>query len=181
MSSKVKEAKISDLISDDLNANTGTEYGMHLMEKSFRELGAGRSILIDKNNRIIGGNKSTEQCAEIGIEDVLIVETDGTKLVAVKRTDIDLDSEKGRSLALADNATSKANLEWDKDAIAQIKEKWNVDPQDWGIAIDFEPEIDPEDAKVDAETKLVVEDDDIVELTKLYTELTERGFKVKMG
>ena len=29
-----------------------------MMEKSFSELGAGRSILIDKNGKIIAGNKS---------------------------------------------------------------------------------------------------------------------------
>lgn len=129
----VKEAKIDSLIPDDLNANKGTEYGQHLIEKSFRELGAGRSILLDKNNRIIAGNKSTETAAAIGLQDVIIVETDGTKLVAVKRTDIDIDSKEGRELALADNATSKSNLEWDAEVIAQVAERWDVLPEDWGI------------------------------------------------
>ena len=142
---KVVEAKINELIPDNLNANKGTEYGKHLMEKSFRELGAGRSILVDKNNRIIGGNKSAEQCAEIGLEDVIIVETDGTKLVAVKRTDIDIDSEQGRNLALADNATSKANLAWDEENLKVIKENWGVDAQDWGVK-DFESvNVNPEE------------------------------------
>ena len=96
---KTEVKKISDLIPDDKNANKGTEYGKHLMDKSFRQFGAGRSILLDKNNKIIAGNKSTEQCAEIGIEDVIIVESDGTKLIAVKRTDIDIDTKQGRELA----------------------------------------------------------------------------------
>lgn len=129
----IKEGKIDDLILDNLNANKGTEYGGHLMEKSFRENGAGRSILIDKNNRIIAGNKSTETAASIGLQDVIIVESDGTKLIAVKRTDIDIDSKEGRELALGDNATSKANLEWDPEAIQQIQQQWNVQPEDWGI------------------------------------------------
>lgn len=129
----VQETKIEDLIPDNLNANKGTEFGGHLMEKSFRELGAGRSILLDKNNRIIAGNKSTETAASIGLNDVIIVETDGTKLVAVKRMDIDIDTQKGRELALADNATSKVNLQWDEEVIAQIAEQWDVDPSDWGI------------------------------------------------
>ena len=136
---KVKEAKISTLTPDDINANKGTEYGHHLMDKSFRELGAGRSILLDKNNRIIAGNKSVEVCGEIGMDDVIIIETDGTKLVAVKRTDIDLDSEQGRNMALADNATSKANLEWDAEAIAHIQDKFDIDASDWGVK-DWEDE-----------------------------------------
>jgi DNA modification methylase len=130
---KLKKTTIADLVPDNLNANKGTEYGQHLIEKSLRELGAGRSILLDKNNRIIAGNKTVENAASIGLEDVLIVETDGKQIVAVKRIDIDLDTEQGRKMAIADNSTSKANLAWDNDAIQQISEQWNVKPEDWGI------------------------------------------------
>ncbi len=42
-------AKISDLKFDDKNFNKHTSYGMSLLEKSLRENGAGRSILIDKD------------------------------------------------------------------------------------------------------------------------------------
>lgn len=144
MKTTVKEAKLEDLIPDDLNANKGTQYGTHLIEKSFSEFGAGRSILLDKNNRIISGNKSTEGASSVGIEDVIIVETDGTKLVAVKRTDIDLDSESGRKLALADNATSKANLDWDAEAIQAITNQWDIQPEDWGVKADV-GESDPDE------------------------------------
>ena len=51
---------IRDIIPDDHNFNKGTEKGREMIEKSFRELGAGRSILLDKNNRIIAGNKSQQ-------------------------------------------------------------------------------------------------------------------------
>lgn len=131
--SKLKEAKISELIPDNLNANKGTEYGQHLMEKSFREFGAGRSILLDKNNRVIAGNKSIETASAVGLENVIIVETTGEQIVAVKRMDVDLDSKQGRELALADNATSKANLAWDETAIQEISEKWGIETEDWGI------------------------------------------------
>lgn len=137
----VTTAKLSDLIPDDKNFNKGTEYGQHLIEKSLRENGAGRSILLDKNNRIIAGNKTTENAANIDMDDVIIVETDGTKLVAVKRTDIDLDSEQGRRMALADNATSAANLEWDEDQLRAMQEKMdNFDPEEWGIKLEDEEE-----------------------------------------
>jgi sporulation protein YlmC with PRC-barrel domain len=142
MKTKLVETTIDKLIPDNINANKGTEYGNHLIEKSFLENGAGRSILIDKNNRIIAGNKSTEHFSQIGLNDIIIVETDGTKLVAVKRTDIDIDTKQGRELALSDNATSKANLAWDAEAIAQIHEQWEIKPEDWGIKAD-EGENDP--------------------------------------
>lgn len=120
---EIKQAKIKDLIQDDRNLNKGTEKGQQLIEKSLREFGAGRSLLLDKNNRIIAGNKTHRNAEAIGMDDVIIVETDGTKLVAVKRTDVDLDSKKGREMALADNATVKVDLEWDEDTTGFQKKK----------------------------------------------------------
>lgn len=109
--------KITDLIQDDKNFNKGSDFGKKLIKKSIKKFGAGRSILIDKNNNIIAGNKSVENAQEQGIDDVIIVETDGTKLVAVKRTDIDLKTKKGREMALADNASAKANIVFDAELI----------------------------------------------------------------
>lgn len=108
-------ATIKDLKFDDKNFNKHTEFGMSLIEKSLRELGAGRSILIDKDNNIIAGNGVVETAGNIGLDDLQIVESDGSKIIAVKRTDIRLDSKKGREMALADNATAKADIEWDEE------------------------------------------------------------------
>ena len=143
---EIKEAKISDLVFDDKNFNKHTEYGMSLIEKSIRNNGAGRSILIDKNNRIIAGNGVTEIAGQIGLDDVQIVETDGTKIIAVKRTDIDLDSKQGREMALADNATAAVDLEWDADAIADVSAEFDLDAGEWGVNLDFMPlDVDGED------------------------------------
>ena len=131
-----KTAKISDLVFDDKNFNKHTEFGMALIEKSLRNNGAGRSILIDKNNRIIGGNGVVEAAGQIGLEDVQIVETDGTKIIAVKRTDIDLDSKQGREMALADNATGAADLAWDTEAIAEVEAEYDIDADEWGVVLD---------------------------------------------
>lgn len=125
-------AKIYDLIQDNKNFNKGSDFGNGLIEKSFRKFGAGRSILLDKNNRIIAGNKSVENAAAIGMEDVQIVESDGKRIIAVKRTDIDLDSPEGREMALADNATAKANIIFDAELVEAelgeaVCEEWGVD------------------------------------------------------
>ena len=56
--SKVEVVDIDDLIQDSRNFNRGNEQGQELMERSFKELGAGRSILLDRNGNIIAGNKS---------------------------------------------------------------------------------------------------------------------------
>jgi sporulation protein YlmC with PRC-barrel domain len=128
-----KTTKLKDLIPDNKNFNKGTEYGNSLIEKSLRKFGSGRSILIDKNNRIIAGNKTVENAAAIGLEDLQIVESDGTKIIAVKRTDIDLDSKEGRELALADNATAKANIDWDIETTFEVANEFGFDAGEWGI------------------------------------------------
>lgn len=140
---RITETNITALIPDDRNFNKGTEAGRRLIEESLRKFGAGRSVLLDKNNRIIAGNKTIENAESVGLGDVLIVETDGRQIVAVKRTDIDLDSEKGRELALADNATNKANLLWDEEMIEKVAEAYNIDTHAWDVSPDT-LEIDPD-------------------------------------
>lgn len=108
-----KTAKVSDLTPDISNANRGTERGRYALEASLRKYGAGRSILLDKNGRIIAGNKTAETAADVGIDDVVIVQTDGKQLVAVQRTDLDLDSNEARELAYADNRVGQLDLDFD--------------------------------------------------------------------
>ena len=174
---KVIETSIESLVLDNKNFNKGTEYGEHLMDESLRKFGLGRSILIDRNDRIIAGNKTTEKAGELGFEKVVIVETDGSTLVAVKRNDIDLDSQKGRELALADNATSKANLSWDEDMIMQCAEQFDFDPEEWGVSMSEPEEEEQEEPKKEIDTRLIVECGDVTKLSLLFSELQDRGFK----
>ena len=51
----IEVVSIDDLIQDDHNFNKGNEQGAQLLERSFRECGAGRSVLIDKDNRLVEG------------------------------------------------------------------------------------------------------------------------------
>jgi len=141
-----EQIKIIDLVPDDVNANKGTDKGRELVEKSFKELGAGRSILIDKDNKVIAGNKSTEAAKKAGLK-VRVIETDGTELIAVKRTDVELDSKKGRELAIADNATAQAGLAWDEEVLQQFNEEWDIDADDWGVEL---PDMEEEEKHLEA-------------------------------
>lgn len=179
---KIIETNIESLVPDNKNFNKGTEYGDRLMDESLRKFGLARSIVIDKNNRIIAGNKTAEKAADIGFTDVLVVEVDGNQLVAVKRKDIDLDSAKGRELALADNATSKANLAWDESMIEEVSQQWGFEPQDWGVDVfqQEEPEQDEPSGKKEISTRLIVECGDVTKLSLLFSELQDRGFSVEL-
>lgn len=118
---------------DTLNANKGTQRGRGLIEKSLRNFGGGRSILADKDNNIIAGNKTLEAAADIDLP-VRIIETDGTELVVVKRTDLDLYSDtdlRARQLAYADNKIGELDLEFDKDQIDLDYDRLGLG--DWGF------------------------------------------------
>lgn len=179
---KIIETNIESLVPDNKNFNKGTEYGDRLMDESLRKFGLARSIVIDKNNRIIAGNKTAEKAADIGFTDVLVVEVDGNQLVAVKRKDIDIDSAKGRELALADNATSKANLAWDESLIEEVSQQWGFEPQDWGVDVSMqeEPEQEEPSGKKEISTRLIVECGDVTKLSLLFSELQDRGFSVEL-
>ena len=112
-----------------------------MIEKSFRELGAGRSILLDKNNRIIAGNKSQQAAIATGITKVRIVDTEGDEIVAVRRRDVDLDSKLGRELAFADNATQQVSLAWDEAELQQAAQDYGLDIADFGFDIEDLPQV----------------------------------------
>jgi hypothetical protein len=105
------------LTPDPRNANRGTERGAWQLEESLRQYGAGRSILVDRNGVVIAGNKTLEQAVSLGL-DVEVVHTDGTKIVAVCRDDLDLETDpRARELAIADNRVGQLDLDWDPDEL----------------------------------------------------------------
>jgi len=115
---KSEQVKIDQLKLDTKNANRGTDRGRAMVEASLREVGAGRSILVDKDGRVIAGNKTLSAAADIGLE-IQTVESDGSKLIVVQRTDLDLSDDTGaaRRLAFLDNRASETGLAWDAEQI----------------------------------------------------------------
>jgi hypothetical protein len=115
---------LADLSPDPQNANRGTARGDGLLERSLQQLGAGRSVLVDKNGVVIAGNKTHGKFGEITSGDgaIVVVQTTGHELVVVQRTYLDLrspgeDGRRARELAIADNRISEVDLEWDPDAL----------------------------------------------------------------
>ena len=99
---KVEVVEVDELIQDDKNFNKGSEQGAQLIERSFKEFGAGRSVFIDKDNRLVGGNKAQKGFKAAGKKKVIIVDSDADTLVAVRRKDVSLDSAEGRKMAYLD-------------------------------------------------------------------------------
>lgn len=107
-----------------------------LIKKSLEKFGAGRSIVIDAEGEIIGGNGVYEQAQKLGLK-TKIVETDGSELVVVKRTDLKTDDEKRKALAVMDNSISDTS-EFDLELLTA---DFTVDElEDFGIELPEEKE-----------------------------------------
>ncbi len=67
MKPALRTMPIAQLVLDDKNANKGTKRGRELLEASLEKYGAGRSVVVDRNNRVIAGNKTVEAARAAGV------------------------------------------------------------------------------------------------------------------
>lgn len=116
---------------DKRNYRKHSDSNKRKIKKSLQECGAGRSVLVDADDTLIAGNGVFEQAQAMGIP-TRVIETDGTELVVVKRTDLRTDDDKRKLLAMADNATSD-NVEWEDNL---LNNDFGLDTlADWDIHI----------------------------------------------
>lgn len=139
---------------DKRNYRKHSDKNKELINKSLKECGAGRSIVIDKENNIIAGNGIFEQAQKLGLK-TKIIETDGSELVVVKRTDLATDDDKRKQLAVMDNSSSDSS-EFDFELLSadfdnEILSEWGIDievPQ-----LEEETEIVEDEVPEDVETR----------------------------
>ena len=118
----------ADLKQDSHNYRKHSEQNKARIKKSIDEAGLGRSVVIDADGVLVAGN-GVQQVVDPETP-VRVIETDGTELVVVKRTDLHTGDPRRKTLALADNATAD-DVEWDFDAIA---DDWTEDEAgEWGV------------------------------------------------
>lgn len=141
--------KFEDLKFDKRNYRRHNEKNRELIKKSINEVGFGRSIVVDNENEIICGNGVVSQIAKS--TPIKVIETNGSELIVVKRTDLQTNDEKRKQLAVMDNSASDTS---DFD-IELLKEDFSIDElADFGISV-FEPsEIDVDKFFEDSEQKV---------------------------
>lgn len=148
--------KAPEIKFDPRNYRKHSEQNKKVIKKSLQELGAGRSIVIDADDTLVAGNGVYEQAKKLKMP-VRVVETDGSELVVVKRTDIHADDEKRRKLALADNAAGDLS-EWNDDL---LRSDWSHDAlAEFGVVF---PEIEIQTDTNDAQEDNFEEDNEKIE------------------
>jgi 16S rRNA G966 N2-methylase RsmD len=143
---------------DDKNFNRHTEDGMALLEKSVNEIGVIEAITVSGDNKIISGNARKETFDKVLGEDAeqIVIETDGTKQIVIKRTDIDSNTEKFYRAAILANTTAKKNISLDEDLIKEIAvEEFGIDVEELGVeTISIENDVTDDDFEPDEENEI---------------------------
>ena len=119
---------------DGRNVRVHDERSKQAIAQSLKELGAGRSILIDAENVVIGGNGVYQEAEDLGLP-VKVIESDGSELIAIKRTDLKTDDAKRKALAIADNRTNDLSV-FDDAKVAEMF----AELEDFADAAGFSPE-----------------------------------------
>lgn len=121
----IEVRRITDLLQDTHNANSGTERGLAMLDGSVQDVGIGRGVVADRAGRLIGGNKTQLAAVEHGFDEAIFVHTKGDQLVVTVRDDLDFESDdpeirrRTREAAYLDNRVGEINLNWDKAEIAR--------------------------------------------------------------
>lgn len=117
--SKIKS--IRDVRPQRRNANLHTQRGLGLLEDSIQKDGWIGAITVAADGETFDGSARVEVGAGAGFEDAIVVESDGTKPVIVKRTDIEsADDPKAQRLGIAANRVAQVDLSWDAEVLAEL-------------------------------------------------------------
>jgi hypothetical protein len=130
-----KKFKLSHLIPDDKNHNRHTLEGMELLQHSVNKVGVIESITVSADNKIISGNARSEVMTKSFKTEPIVIETDGTRPVIIKRTDIQSDTKEFYDASILANTTAKKNIDFDTQIINELVEQFNIDPQELGVDV----------------------------------------------
>ncbi len=155
---------IDDLKADPANVRQHPEQNKRVTRSSLKRFGAVRSIVIDGHNVVLAGSMTLEAARAAGIREVVLIESDGKKLIAIQRKD--LQGSDATAYALADNRSSDLSL-FDADVLADQLQKmaddgisledlgWNPDQLDLQFDESAVETVDESDvSRLDEKTKL---------------------------
>lgn len=125
MSTTTDVAHLRDFRPDQDNARLHDERNLAAIETSMQTTGFGRPILAAKDGTVLAGNATLEAAGNIGMEEVILVHSDGTKPIIHVRTDLDPNSEMARLAAFYDNRTAEL-ASWDTEVLAALMQEVDI-------------------------------------------------------
>lgn len=172
---QVESVEISSLVSDPSNARKHSEKNLEAIKGSLQKFGQQKNIVV-RNNVVIAGNGTLEAAKALGWTHV-----------TVKRAD-DMSATEATAYALADNRTAEL-AEWDFDVLGSTLHSLREEDFDLtGIGFDVsyldnilgadDPPLPGGDDTPEKFMITVIFENDAAQ-QDLFTELRDRGFKVK--
>ena len=117
-----KNGKLTDLKPQEKNANSHTERGLSMLERSIQEDGWISAITVAADGEAFDGSARLEKGISVGFEDAIFVESDGSRPIVHVRTDIPNASDpRARKLAIAANRVAEADLSWNPVVLAEME------------------------------------------------------------
>jgi site-specific DNA-methyltransferase (adenine-specific) len=119
--------KLSDYRPQKKNANKHTQRGLSMLEKSIQEGGFIGAMTSAADGEIFDGSARIETVATVLPTDPIVVDSDGTRPIIVRRTDIpNADDPKAKRLALMANRTAQVDLDWDAEVLKELSEEIEI-------------------------------------------------------
>jgi hypothetical protein len=151
--------KIRQLKKDKRNHNRHTDEGMELLKHSVNTVGVIESITVSSDNEIISGNGRHEVMSEkLGDVEPIVIETDGSRPVILKRTDIKSNTPEFYKAAILANTTAEKNIDIDETIVQELAGEFSLELDEMGIDLDlgggpgFDDDYDEDDASEQMET-----------------------------
>lgn len=106
------------------NANKHTDRGLQMLSESIVENGWIGAITVAADGETFDGSARLETGQELFENNPIIVETDGSRAVVVKRIDIPTaDDQRAKKLAIAANRIAQIDLDWDVDILGELEQE----------------------------------------------------------
>lgn len=119
--------KLTDVQPQKKNANRHTPRGIGALERSIQQDGWIGAITVAADGETFDGSARVEVGAGAGFEDAIVVDSDGTKPVIVRRKDIPTaDDPRAVRLGVAANRVAQLDLDWNTDVLADLQGQGDV-------------------------------------------------------
>jgi hypothetical protein len=127
---------------DKRNTNLHTDAGLKLLDKSIDKVGIIESYTISNDGVVISGNARHEKISAKITKEPIVIETDGTEAIIIKRTDIESNTKKFHEASILANTTAHKNFNLDTDLIEEIAIEYDIDIEEIGFEIEEYEEIE---------------------------------------
>ena len=120
--------RLTDIRPQAENANGHTPEGMKALETSIQSDGWIGAITVAADGETFDGSARVETGVAAGFDEAIVVESDGTRLVIVRRVDIPTAKDpRARRLGLMANRVAELNLAWDASVVDAILRETDTD------------------------------------------------------